>query len=81
MAFCWEDQLGQKHQGAARLANISPSGAAVEVQHPVRIGTTLFLGYQNQELSGEVKYCVSLGSGYRLGIKFQAGNRRSPSRS
>ena len=81
MAFCWEDQLGRKHQGAAQLANISPSGASVEVQSPVRIGTKLLLDYQNQELCGKVKYCVLQRSGYRLGIEFQDGNRWSPRRS
>jgi hypothetical protein len=80
VAFRWEDHLGRKHEGTALLADISPSGASVQVDHAVRIGTKFFLGYQDQELSGKVSHCAQYGSGYRIGIRFQTGSAWSPRR-
>ncbi len=74
----WTDQTGQKQQVPADLADISRSGASAHVQHPVKVGTTLSLGYQDQEYVGRVRHCKSGASGFVLGIEFEDGYRWSP---
>ena len=74
----WTDQTGQKQQGPADMADISRSGASVRAQHPVKVGTILSLGYQDQEFAGKVRSCVSGPTGYVLGIEFEDGYRWKP---
>ena len=76
----WTDQNGQKRDVPADLADISQSGASVRAQHPVKLGTKLTLGYQDQEFAGKVMRCAAGTSGYNLGIEFEAGFRWSPRR-
>jgi len=74
----WTDQTGEKQDAPADMADISRSGASVRSQHPVKVGTTLALGYQDQELLGKVRSCVSGPTGYLLGIEFEDGYRWKP---
>jgi hypothetical protein len=78
VSLSWTDQAGQKQQGRADMADISRSGASVRTQHPVKVGTTLSLGYQDQELVGKLRSCVSGPAGYILGIEFDEGYRWKP---
>ena len=59
MNLRWEDQVGKAQQSEGLLVNISSSGASVRALRPLRIGTRLSLGYQNQELMGKVKHCAA----------------------
>jgi hypothetical protein len=74
----WTDQTGEKQDVAADMADISRSGASVRTKHPVKVGTALSLGYQDQELPGKVRSCVSGPTGYVLGIEFEDGYRWKP---
>ena len=74
----WTDHAGQKQDGHADMANISASGASVRAQHPVKVGTKLSLGYQDQEFAGKVRSCVSGPTGYVVGIEFEDGYRWKP---
>ena len=74
----WNDQAGQKQDGPAEMADISRSGASVRTQHPVKVGTKISLGYQDQELIGKVRSCVSRPTGYLVGIEFEDGYRWKP---
>ena len=74
----WKDQPGQKQDGPADMADISRSGASVRTRHPMKIGTTLSVGYQDQELIGKVRSCISGPTGYVLGIEFEDGYRWKP---
>jgi len=80
ISLTWTDQAGEKQQGSADLSDISRSGAAVRVLHPVKIGTIVLLGYQDQELVGKVRSCVSGPTSYVLGIEFEDGYRWKPRR-
>ena len=74
----WTDQAGQEQQRPADMADISRSGASVRTQHPVKVGTKISLGYQDQELVGKLRSCVSGPTGYILGIEFEDGYRWKP---
>ena len=72
--------MGEKQQGHADLADISRSGASVRAQHPLKIGSILTLGYQDQVLVGTVRSCVAGPTSYVLGIEFEDGYRWKPRR-
>ena len=73
----WKDQTGRTRRGVANLEDISLSGACLQVDRPVVLGTTLLIGYPSGELTGKVKYCVFREIGYFLGVEFEPGSRWS----
>ncbi|HEV8414748.1 MAG TPA: PilZ domain-containing protein [Bryobacteraceae bacterium] len=78
VSLSWMDHTGETLQDSAHLADISRSGASVRSRQPVKVGTTLSLRYQDQEFVSKVRHCVSVPSGYVLGIEFEDGYRWSP---
>ena len=73
----WKDQNGRTRRGVANLEDISLSGACLQVERPVPLGTAFRISYPNGELAGKVKYCVFREIGYFLGIEFEPGSRWS----
>jgi hypothetical protein len=73
----WRDQTGRTRRGVANLEDISLSGACLQVDRPVALGTALLISYPKGELTGRVKYCVFREIGYFLGIEFEPGSRWS----
>jgi hypothetical protein len=73
----WRDQVGRTRRGVANLEDISLSGACLQVERPIPLGTTFHISYPNGELMGKVKYCVFREIGYFLGIEFEPGSRWS----
>jgi hypothetical protein len=75
----WKDQTGRVRRSVANLEDISLSGACLQVDRPVPLGTPYRITYPNGVLVGKVKYCVFREIGYFLGIEFEAGSRWSRS--
>ena len=73
----WKDQTGRTRRGVANLEDISISGACLQVERPVPLGTIFRISYPSGELVGTVKYCVFREIGYFLGIEFDPGSRWS----
>jgi hypothetical protein len=73
----WKDQTGRTRRGVANLEDISLSGACVQVERPVPLGTPFRITYPKGVLSGKVKYCVFREIGYFLGVEFEPGQRWS----
>jgi hypothetical protein len=73
----WKDQAGRTRHIVANLEDISLSGACLQVERPVPLGTVMLISYPNGELKGKVKYCVFREIGYFLGIEFEDGQRWS----
>lgn len=73
----WKDQTGRRRRGVANLEDISLSGACLQVDRPVQLGTLFRISYPNGELMGKVKYCVFREIGYFLGIEFDPNSRWS----
>ena len=71
----WKDQAGRTRHIVANLEDISLSGACLQVERPVPLGTIMLISYPNGELKGKVKYCVFREIGYFLGIEFESGQR------
>ena len=77
--YHWKDANGRKRRSVANLEDISASGACLQVDRPIPLGTTVHVSYPNGELSGVVKYCVFREIGYFLGVEFEADSRWSQS--
>jgi hypothetical protein len=75
--FHWKDAQGRKRRGVANLEDISLSGASLQVDRPVPLGTEIHISYPNGELSGVVKYSVFRDIGYFLGVQFADSSRWS----
>lgn len=73
----WKDQTGRVRRSVANLEDISLSGACLQVDRPVPLGTPYRITYPKGVLVGKVKYCVFREIGYFLGIEFEAGSRWS----
>jgi len=73
----WKDQTGRIRRGVANLEDISLSGACLQVERPVPLGTAFRITYPKGLLSGKVKYCVFRDVGYFLGIEFEPGQKWS----
>jgi len=73
----WKDSSGRVRHGVANLEDISISGACLQVERPVPLGTRYRISYPKGLLSGTVKYCVFREIGYFLGIEFEPGTRWS----
>ena len=73
----WRDQAGRLRRGVANLEDISQSGACLQVEKPVSLGSPLRIGYPGGVLLGRVKYCVYREIGYFLGVEFEPGQQWS----
>src|SRR5438874_775088 len=73
----WKDPNARSRRGVANLEDISLSGAYLQVDRPVPLGTALHITYPNGQLTGTVKYCVFREIGYFLGVEFDDGFRWS----
>jgi hypothetical protein len=67
----WKDQSGKKRRLVANLEDISVSGACIQLDKPLPLGTKVRLTYPKGELEGIVRYCVFRDIGYFLGIEFE----------
>lgn len=67
----WTDDLGHTCRTIANLEDISVSGACLQVDEELALGTPVQIAYPDGELAGVVKYCVYREIGYFLGIEFE----------
>ena len=75
--FHWKDSNGRKRRSVANLEDISVSGACLQVDRPIPLGTSVYVSYPNGELNGVVKYCIFREIGYFLGVEFDSDSRWS----
>jgi hypothetical protein len=73
----WKDQNGGIQRGVVHLEDISYSGACLQVERRVPLGTALHIAYPSGALTGVVRYCEFNQIGYFLGIEFAPGQRWS----
>ena len=77
VGLSWKEKGGRARKANVNLEDISLSGACVQIDAPIPLGTSVRIAYDKGELSGFVKYCVFREIGYFLGIEFDAGSRWS----
>jgi hypothetical protein len=74
----WEPESGPGRSEWAILEDISPSGACLESELPIRPDTLVSLEFPgNNRCEARIKHCKHEGSNYLLGIQFEQGYRWS----
>jgi len=74
---CWNNQAGRKKTATGLLEDISPSGACLQMEAPVGLGTAIRWSCADREFKGKVRYCVYREIGYFVGVEFGADSRWS----
>ncbi len=75
--ICWKDGSSRKRQALALLEDISPSGACLQMEAPLPLGTEVVWKCGKQEFSGHVRYCAYREIGYFVGVEFDFRSRWS----
>ncbi|MGD0616570.1 MAG: PilZ domain-containing protein [Bryobacteraceae bacterium] len=75
--FEWRDKSGRTKRCIANLEDISLSGACLQLDRPIPLGSPMRITYPKGELIGAVRYCVFREIGYFLGVEFDDGCRWS----
>jgi PilZ domain len=55
----------------ANLEDISPSGACVQLEESIRVGTDIEIICSTCRLKGKVRYCRFVEIGYDVGVEFE----------
>jgi hypothetical protein len=66
---CWKDRTGKMQGAAAILEDICPSGACLQLEAPVPLGSEFHWESSKQQFNGYVRYCVYREIGYFIGIE------------
>jgi hypothetical protein len=74
---CWKDPAGRKKTAMGLLEDISASGACIQMEAPVALGTEFRWRSPDREFKGSVRYCVFREIGYFVGVEFVADCRWS----
>ena len=69
----WKEKAGRSKRAIANLEDISLSGACLQVDTTIPIGSIVRISYPKGEFSGIVRYCHYKEIGYFVGIQFEAG--------
>jgi hypothetical protein len=73
----WEDRLGRPRRATALLEDISESGACLQFEVAVPLGTELHIACTQGDLTGTVRYCLYREIGYFVGVQFADNTRWS----
>jgi hypothetical protein len=73
----WTDKTGRMRRCVANLEDISLSGACLQLDRPIPLGSPTRITYPKGELVGTVRYCVFREIGFFLGVEFADGCRWS----
>lgn len=73
----WIDRWGHTRQTAALLEDISASGACIQFEVAIPLGSQVRILCAKGALEGTVRYCVYREIGYFVGVQFAEGSRWS----
>ncbi len=74
---CWTDRIGKRQRVMALLEDISASGACLQMESSLPLGSQIIWGSPKQHFEGRVQYCVYREIGYFIGVEFDAKSRWS----
>jgi hypothetical protein len=74
---CWKDRAGKERRATALLEDICGSGACLQLETPVPLGSEIHWECPRQEFNGHVRYCVYREIGYFVGVEFTSASKWS----
>ena len=75
--IAWRDALGKRRRTVGLLEDISPSGACLQLEHAVPLGSEISWSSPRREFSGYVQYCNYREIGYFVGVEFAGDSKWS----
>jgi len=78
VAVRWKDESGAEQQATALLDDISISGACLNLDSPLPLGSSVVIEYRKGRLEGSVCYCFFREIGYYVGVHFKPATKWSP---
>lgn len=69
----WKDKTGHSRRTVANLEDISLSGACIQVDVAIPLGSMVRISYPKGEFTGLVRYCQFREIGYFVGLQFEPG--------
>ncbi len=66
----WKDAAGKKRNAVGLLEDISASGACLQLDAPLPLGSQVGWTCGSQEFTGHVRYCSYREIGYFVGVEF-----------
>lgn len=69
----WKDRAGHSKRLVANLEDISLSGACLQVDSSIPLGSLVKITYPKGEFVGIVRYCHFKEIGYFVGVQFEPG--------
>lgn len=73
----WKPPSGRPQRATALLEDISRSGACLQMEIDVPVGSAIHWESPKQEFAGYVRYCNYREIGYFVGVEFTAGSKWS----
>jgi hypothetical protein len=73
----WRGKDQRLRRAVANLEDISLSGACLQLDEQVPLGTRITINYPKGEFTGTVRYCQFREIGYFIGIQFEPGSKWS----
>ncbi len=77
VAIHWKDESGVEQHATALLDDISASGACLNLDSPVPLGTAVAIEYRKGHFEGSVCYCFFREIGYYVGVHFEPASQWS----
>jgi hypothetical protein len=66
----WTPPEGRRRSTTALLEDISPSGACLQLEFDIPVGSRVCWETPKQKFDGRVRYCVYREIGYFVGVEF-----------
>ena len=74
---CWKDGAHKVRRATALLEDICPSGACLQLEIPVPLGSDIHWESPRQQFKGYVRYCAYREIGYFVGVEFTSASKWS----
>ena len=74
---CWKDGRDKLRKATALLEDICPSGACLQLEAPVPLGSDIHWEGPRHQFNGYVRYCVYREIGYFVGAEFTSTSKWS----
>jgi hypothetical protein len=69
----FKEPTGRSKRVVANLEDISLSGACLQLDREIPLGTLVRISYPKGEFTGVVRYCVFREIGFFVGLQFEPG--------
>jgi hypothetical protein len=74
----WQDASARTRSATAVLEDISKTGACLQLESPLPVGSQVGWSSEERSFSGVVRYCTFREIGYFAGVEFEPDSKWTP---